>query len=143
MSIRQRPADIQDRAVPGHWEGDLLEGARGTDIAKLYVNKWYYDNKGGTWVFDINPDGTLSNMQKFTEWGGDGMSMDELGNVYISNGQGVMAFDPSGTNILRIPTGSGATNNTFAGRNNKILFITGPVDKVTAVKMNVKGAANW
>ncbi len=49
---------------------------------------------------------------------------------------------PSGTNILRIPTGSGATNNTFAGRNNKILFITGPVDKVT-VKMNVKGAANW
>ena len=28
-------------------------------------------------------------------------------------------------------------------RNNKILFITGPVDKVTAVKMNVKGAANW
>ena len=71
------------------------------------------------------------------------VSMDELGNVYISNGQGVMAFDPSGTNILRIPTGSGATNNTFAGRNNKILFITGPVDKVTAVKMNVKGAANW
>ena len=59
------------------------------------------------------------------------MSMDELGNVYISNGQGVMAFDQSGTNILRIPTGSGATNNTFAGRNNKILFITGPVDKVT------------
>ena len=34
------------------------------------------------------------------------MSMDELGNVYISNGQGIMAFDPSGTNILRIPTGS-------------------------------------
>ena len=95
------------------------------------------------WVFDINPDGTLSNMQKFTVWGGDGMSMDELGNVYISNGQGVMAFDPNGNHILRIPTGSGATNNTFAGRNNKILFITGPVDKVTAVKMNVKGAANW
>ena len=50
---------------------------------------------------------------------------------------------------LAVPTsaaqaaGSGATNNTFAGRNNKILFITGPVDKVTAVKMNVKGAANW
>ena len=31
------------------------------------------------------------------------MSMDELGNVYISNGQGVMAFDPNGNNILRIP----------------------------------------
>ena len=69
------------------------------------------------------------------------MSMDELGNVYISNGQGVMAFDPNGNNILRIPTGTGATNNTFAGRNDKILFITGPVDSVTGIKMTVKGAS--
>jgi gluconolactonase len=127
------------------WVSDAWpNGVVGTPDGKtLYVNKWYYDNKGGTWAFDINSDGTLSNMRKFTDWGGDGMSMDERGNVYISNGQGVMAFDPNGNNILRIPTGSGATNNTFAGRNNKILFITGPVDRVTAIKMNVKGAANW
>ena len=84
------------------WDADAWpNGVVGTpDGKKLYVNKWYYDNKGGTWVFDINPDGTLSNMRKFTDWGGDGMSMDELGNVYISNGQGVMAFDPEGNNIL-------------------------------------------
>ena len=40
-------------------------------------------------------------------------------------------------------TGSGATNNTFAGRNRKLLFITGPVDSVTAVRMRVRGAADW
>jgi gluconolactonase len=127
------------------WESDSWpNGVVGTpDGKKLYVNKWYYDNKGGTWVFDINPDGRLSNMRKFTEWGGDGMSMDELGNVYISNGEGVMAFDPNGNNILRIPTGTAATNNTFAGRDDKLLFITGPVDRVTGIKMNVKGAPNW
>jgi gluconolactonase len=127
------------------WQSDAWpNGVVGTpDGRKLYVNKWYYDNKGGTWVFDINPDGTLSNMQKFTDWGGDGMSMDELGNVYISNGKGVMAFDPSGRHILTIPTGSGATNNTFAGRNDKILVITGPVDRISAIKMNVQGAPNW
>jgi len=127
------------------WNADSWpNGVVGTpDGTKLYVNKWYYDNKGGTWVFDINPDGSLSNMRKFTEWGGDGMSMDELGNVYISNGQGVMAFDPNGNNILRIPTGTGATNNTFAGRDDKLLFITGPVDRVTGIKMKVKGAPNW
>jgi len=58
VSISQRPAEVEDRAVPGHWEGDLLSGSKNTHIATLVERHSRYlllvkvDGKDTTTVVD-------------------------------------------------------------------------------------------
>lgn len=97
-------------------------GIIGTPDGKmLYVSD--IDGKK-TWSYTINPDGSLSDKKFFCEMGSDGMTIDDAGNVYLTN-HGVTAFDKTGKQVLHIDIKESWTGNIcFGGKDRKLLFIT-------------------
>ena len=114
----------------------LPNGIIGTPDGKLLYVADIGANK--TYVYTINPDGTLSNKKLFCEKGSDGMTIDNEGNVYIT-GKGVTVFNSAGEKIdhIDIPE-SWTANVTFGGRDNDTLFITAS-KSLYAVKTRTKG----
>jgi gluconolactonase len=105
------------------------------DGKKLYVAD-LGDKK--TYVYDIDPDATLSNKTLFCLMGSDGMTIDNEGNVYLT-GRGVTVFNPAGEKIEHIPIDAGWTANVcFGGADRHTLFITAQ-KSLFALRMRVKG----
>jgi gluconolactonase len=95
---------------------------------------------GKTYSYQIQADGSLSNRKLLFEKGSDGMTLDQRGNIYITNADGVTVFDKEGQQIDQIPIPEDWTANvTFGGKNRNKLFITAS-KSVYLVDMKVKGA---
>ncbi|MDQ2687525.1 MAG: SMP-30/gluconolactonase/LRE family protein, partial [Armatimonadota bacterium] len=94
-----------------------------------------------TYAYDITPDGALTHKRLFCEMGSDGMTLDAVGNVYLS-GHGVTAFDKTGKQIAHVPVPEAWTGNIcFGGADHQTLFITASKG-LYALKMRVKGAGS-
>jgi len=105
------------------------------DGKKLYVSD-IGDRK--TYVYDIQPDGTLANKTLFCSMGSDGMTIDNKGNIYLT-GRGVTVFNSKGEQIEQIPVEANWTANVcFGGKDMKTLFITAS-QYLYSLRMNVKG----
>lgn len=94
---------------------------------------------GKTWVYDIQPDGSLTNKTLRCELGSDGMTLDTKGNLYLT-GKGVIVFDPNGKQIEHIAVPESWTANvSFGGNDHKTLFITASKG-LYSIKLKFAGA---
>ncbi len=110
-------------------------GLIGTPDGKtLYVSDI---NDRKIWKYDIQPDGTLANKTFFAPEGSDGMTIDQQGNVYLTN-KVVSVFNSKGESIARIEVPEQPSNVCFGGKKRNILFITARTSVYT-LKMNTKG----
>jgi gluconolactonase len=124
------------RVVEDHKQSNGIIGT--PDGKTLYVA-----DIGGrkTYVYDIQPEGALTNKKLFCEMGSDGMTIDAQGNVYLT-GRGVSVFDKTGKKIQQIDVAESWTANVcFGGKDMKTLFITASKG-LYAMQMNVKGAGS-
>ncbi len=131
------------------------------DGKTLYVNNTYdsetfwnvdTDKDNWVWMYDVNEDGTLANGRKFAELhltadvldrkgrstSADGMTVDEIGNVYVATYAGLQIFDERGGFIGIVNTPVFPVSCCFGGEDMKTLYIVG-YDKVYRIRTNVRG----
>jgi gluconolactonase len=110
-------------------------GVAGTaDGKRLYVAD---AGDGKTYVYRIQPDGSLADRKLIAPVGSDGMTLDAKGNLYLTRGV-VHVYDPDGKNIATIEVPEAPANVCFGGRDRHTLFITARTG-LYSIRMNVRG----
>ena len=131
------------------------------DGKTLYVNNTYDDeewwnvdsNKDNfVWAYDVNDDGTVSNGRKFAKLylttevlnrksktsGADGMTIDELGNIYVATYMGLQIFNQKGEFIGIVNFPIYPVSCCFGDEDMKTIYAT-CYDKIYKIRTNVKG----
>jgi sugar lactone lactonase YvrE len=90
-------------------------------------------------AYDVTSAGKPQNKRQFTKFGADGMTVDELGNLYTTAKGKVTIVKPDGkvADVVTVP--ESPTNVEFGGKDGKTLFITARTS-LYAVELNVRGA---
>jgi hypothetical protein len=111
--------------------GELYYGSKLNDTLRPFglapvvsPEATYFSDESGekTYVGQVAPDGTISNLKLFAEQGGESVAVDDIGNVYIAAGQ-VFVYDSSGHLIETIAIPERPSQLLFGGKDRRTLFV--------------------
>jgi sugar lactone lactonase YvrE len=111
--------------------GELYYGSklnntlRAFGFAPAVTGQPYYvsdENGEKTYAASVGSDGTISNLKLFEERGGEGLTVDEKGNVYIATGQ-ILVYNSSGDLIDTVDVPERPSQLLFGGRDGHTLFV--------------------
>lgn len=111
--------------------GALYYGTKMADVLRAFSldkaiqGKPFYvsdESEQKTYVADVAPDGTLANLKLFAECGGENVTQDSAGNVYIAAGQ-IYVYNPSGKLIDTIKVPERPIDLAFGGKDGRTLYI--------------------
>jgi gluconolactonase len=116
---------------------DLVKpnGVVGTADGKLLYVADAGDGK--TYVYRVQPDGSLTGRKLIAPVGSDGMTLDEKGNLYLTRGV-VHVYSPEGKNLTTIEVPESPANVCFGAQDRRTLFITARKG-LYSLRMNVRG----
>jgi sugar lactone lactonase YvrE len=126
--------------------GALSWGVKSSDLirtfglARAVPGKPYYltdESALTTWSATVGPDGNLSDRKLFADQGGEGVAVDQRGNVYIAAGQ-IYVYDPAGKLIDTIEVPERPLQLVFGGKDGQTLFIPARTS-LYAVRTRVRG----
>jgi len=126
--------------------GSLMWGVKGSDVlrafglARAVPGKPYYltdESELTTWSATVGPDGNLTDQKLFADQGGEGVAVDERGNVYIAAGQ-IYVYDPAGKLIDTIEVPERPLQLVFGGKDGQTLFIPARTS-LYAVRTRIRG----
>ncbi|KAK0613996.1 hypothetical protein B0T14DRAFT_569985 [Immersiella caudata] len=115
------------------------------DGKTLYVAAFQGPGSGGgeTYAYDVGANGALSNRRLWAQFGSDGMTMDNQGNMYmtapVSRAGVTVVSIATGRQVGFIPVPESPANLAFGGVDQSTLYITARTG-FYSVKTNVKGA---
>ncbi|GFZ80350.1 gluconolactonase [Pseudohongiella nitratireducens] len=100
----------------------------------------YVADHGGnrTYAYDINAPGELGDRRVIANQGSDGVTLDENGNLYLTEGRNINIYSSLGQPLQSLTFPMAPANMTFGGPNRDILFVTAR-SHLYALEMNVRG----